>query len=143
MTDSICPSTSILIHVIIIWPWLELFISSCGIILTVMTSHIWLMELWALSSFGQNGGQSLKKYLLNNPNENFPDTSRNKCDRFMRIPPIIGDNGFSIPFLFILLFLLGVPRVRMQGVRADIDVEMRAMKYDRYKCRYTAPYPGK
>ena len=31
----------------------------------------------------------------------------------------------------------------MQGVRADIDVEMRAMKYDRYKCRYTAPYPGK
>ena len=31
----------------------------------------------------------------------------------------------------------------MQGVRNDIDVEMRAMKYDRYKCKYTAPYPGK
>ena len=31
----------------------------------------------------------------------------------------------------------------MQGVRTDIDVEMRAMKYDRYKCKYTAPFPGK
>ncbi|XP_052782303.1 filamin-B-like isoform X2 [Mya arenaria] len=36
----------------------------------------------------------------------------------------------------------GIPRVRMTGVRTDVDVEMRAMKYDRYKCKYAAPYPG-
>ncbi|KAL4219915.1 hypothetical protein ACF0H5_020327 [Mactra antiquata] len=36
----------------------------------------------------------------------------------------------------------GVPRVRMHGVRSDVDVEMRAMKYDRYKCKYAAPFPG-
>jgi hypothetical protein len=31
----------------------------------------------------------------------------------------------------------------MTGVKTDVDVEMRAMKYDRYKCKYAAPYPGK
>lgn len=36
----------------------------------------------------------------------------------------------------------GIPRVRMTGVKTDVDVEMRAMKYDRYKCKYAAPYPG-
>lgn len=36
----------------------------------------------------------------------------------------------------------GVPRVRLSGVRAEVDVEMRALKYDRYKCKYVAPYPG-
>ena len=42
-----------------------------------------------------------------------------------------------------ILFITGIPRVWMQGVRTDIDVEMRAMKYDRYKCKYRAPFPGK
>lgn len=36
----------------------------------------------------------------------------------------------------------GIPRVRLIGVRENVDIEMRAMKYDRYKCRYTARYPG-
>ncbi|XP_045200406.2 filamin-B-like isoform X2 [Mercenaria mercenaria] len=36
----------------------------------------------------------------------------------------------------------GIPRVRMTGVKTNVDVEMRAMKYDRYKCKYAAPYPG-
>ena len=33
--------------------------------------------------------------------------------------------------------------MRMTGVKTDVDVEMRALKYDRYKCKYVAPFPGK
>ncbi|RUS89528.1 hypothetical protein EGW08_002716 [Elysia chlorotica] len=36
----------------------------------------------------------------------------------------------------------GVPKVVMQGVHADVPVEMKALQYDRYRCAYTAPAPG-
>ncbi|XP_021353779.1 filamin-A-like [Mizuhopecten yessoensis] len=36
----------------------------------------------------------------------------------------------------------GVPKVEMQGVRSNPTVEMSALKYDRYRCHYTAPSPG-
>ncbi|CAG5132066.1 unnamed protein product, partial [Candidula unifasciata] len=36
----------------------------------------------------------------------------------------------------------GAPRVRMQGIHADLPVVMKALKYDRYLCRYTSTVPG-
>ncbi|KAL3848275.1 hypothetical protein ACJMK2_019143 [Sinanodonta woodiana] len=36
----------------------------------------------------------------------------------------------------------GIPRVQMYGVKANVDIEMRALKYDRYICKYKAPAPG-
>ncbi|KAK7089925.1 filamin-A-like isoform X2 [Littorina saxatilis] len=36
----------------------------------------------------------------------------------------------------------GEVRVEMKGVRSVLPVEVKAIKYDRYKCTYTPPYPG-
>ncbi|KAK3602502.1 hypothetical protein CHS0354_022370 [Potamilus streckersoni] len=36
----------------------------------------------------------------------------------------------------------GIPRAQMYGVKANVDIEMKALKYDRYMCNYTAPTPG-
>ncbi|XP_067668452.1 filamin-A-like isoform X2 [Haliotis asinina] len=36
----------------------------------------------------------------------------------------------------------GVCRVRMQGVRDNLAVDVKPIKYDRYRCTYTSPNPG-
>ncbi|XP_060074083.1 filamin-A-like [Ylistrum balloti] len=36
----------------------------------------------------------------------------------------------------------GVPRVELQGLKSRPIVDMKALKYDRYQCHYTAPSPG-
>lgn len=36
----------------------------------------------------------------------------------------------------------GVPRLKVQGIYAELPVEVRAMKYNRYLCRYTSSVPG-
>lgn len=36
----------------------------------------------------------------------------------------------------------GTPRVLLKGVKKDVHVNITPMKYDRYKCTYSAPNPG-
>ncbi|XP_062580675.1 filamin-A-like [Saccostrea cucullata] len=36
----------------------------------------------------------------------------------------------------------GTPRALLKGVKRDVDVDIKPMKYDRYKCTYIAPNPG-
>lgn len=36
----------------------------------------------------------------------------------------------------------GVPKVIAKGVKADPPLEIKPLRYDRYQCSYTAPFPG-
>ncbi|KAJ8310288.1 hypothetical protein KUTeg_012153 [Tegillarca granosa] len=36
----------------------------------------------------------------------------------------------------------GIPKVLLKGVKCNPEVDVKPMKYDRYKCTYNAPFPG-